>query len=166
MGTGLLNVHLFTFYSSRDWKKKVKVLCNGLASSDLNMAVRSLGYCWHINMRQPTQSAWLGEKVFLQSLFPKGKGIVPFKKGNDFYSEAIQGCLGGSVSWMSDSSFRLRSWSQGYGTKPCAKCGGCLRFSFSLPPSLPLSLSPSLPPSLPPLLYPSPQLVLLLSSSP
>ena len=64
----------------------------------------------------------------------------------------VKGPLGGAVSWVSDSWFQLRSWSQGHGTEPgkglCAKCGACLGFLLSspLPPlSLPHThmLSPS-----------------------
>ena len=53
--------------------------------------------------------------------------------------------LGGSVGWVSDSWFWLRSWSQGRGIKPHIRlhteCRTYLRFSLSLCLSLSLSLS-------------------------
>ena len=53
-----------------------------------------------------------------------------------------QGCLGGSVSWASNSWFQLRPWSWGCGMELCvrvchAERGACLGFPFSLP--LPIS---------------------------
>ena len=56
------------------------------------------------------------------------------------------GFLGGSVSWVPDSWFQLRSWSRGRDIKPhirlFAGYGACLRFSFSLSlcPTLALAL--------------------------
>lgn len=53
----------------------------------------------------------------------------------------IPGHLGGSVCWVSDSWFWLRSWSQGWEIQPCVglctEHGVCLRFFF--PHSLPFS---------------------------
>jgi len=83
MGIGLLHMHLFTFYSPRDLKEKLEVLWNALASSELNMAAQSIPYSLLINPRNPTQSTWLVETVFLQSLFPEVKGKINFKKSND-----------------------------------------------------------------------------------
>ena len=55
--------------------------------------------------------------------------------------EHCWGYLGGSVRWVSDSWFQLRSWSQGCGIKArirlCTEHGACLRFSLS--PPLPFS---------------------------
>ena len=49
----------------------------------------------------------------------------------------FRGCLGGTVSWASDSWFWLRSWSSDHGIQPLVGHGVCLR--LSLPLSLPLS---------------------------
>lgn len=81
---------LFIFYLPRDLKEKLEVLGNGLASSELNMAAKSITCSLLINLRNPTQPTWLVEIVFLQSLFPEVKGKIIFKVGNDL-NEAIQG---------------------------------------------------------------------------
>ena len=66
---------------------------------------------------------------------------------------SYHGCLGGLVSWASDSWFWLRLWSQGYGIEPhiplCAEHGATWDFlslllSLCLSPLLVLSLSLSL----------------------
>ena len=53
------------------------------------------------------------------------------------FKEISQGASCGSVGWVSNSWFALRSWSQGRGIEPWlrlhAEREACLRFSFSLP---------------------------------
>ena len=55
---------------------------------------------------------------------------------SSFIYMKLEGHLGGSVGWVSNSWFQLRSWSQGCGIEPrirqCTECGACLRFSPSL----------------------------------
>lgn len=50
------------------------------------------------------------------------------------------GCMAGSVSWVSDSGFLLRSWTQGYETEIAGR-GDC--WSLSLSSAVPHPCSPS-----------------------
>ena len=50
----------------------------------------------------------------------------------------IMGCLDGSVSWVSDSRFRLRSWSQGVGSNPVSGSALSVGLLKILSPNAPL----------------------------
>ena len=83
----------------------------------------------------------------------KGKAKCWTKK-----KDAVLGHLNGSVGWMSNSWFWLRSWSQGCRIESRIRlhteCGACLGFPLSLSVSVSLFLSDSLSLSL--LLLPPP----------
>ena len=122
----------FSSYGPRNWTNKRQIKKRKTNRSWLACVSQ---FIWRQNS-SPSRSLWSQKHYVL----PKYNGQTGIR------------CLGGSVSWASDSWFWLRSQSQGCEIKPRVRlfteCGACLRFSLSLslsaPPSLVCPLAVSL----------------------